>query len=500
MPQGIVGPGFNDEFGDTYGIVYGFTADGFTHRELRDYVDNVRKKLLELPDISKIDILGAQDERVYVEFSTEQLAGLGIDRAALIAALAAQNAVTPQGVVQTKDEKILVRVSGAFRSAQDILAVNFAVNGRTIRLGDIARVTLGPADPAQPMFGANGKEGIGLAIAMRKGGDVLALGRNVEHAMAEIKANLPVGIEPTLVADQPVTVEHAVDDFMEALWEAIAIVLGVSLLALGLRAGAVVALSIPLVLAAVFVTMMTFGIDLQRISLGALIIALGLLVDDAMITIESMVTRLERGDEKEQAATFAYSSTALPRLAGTLVTIAAFVPIGFARSAAGEYTFSIFAVVGIALIASWCVAALFTPMLGVWVLKKPKTAHAEEHGPIMRAFLRFLALAMRFRWVTIAATLALFGVAVYGMRFVPQQFFPASDRPELAGGPAAARERVHLRDKGRLRPTGQAFEGRSGRRSLEHLCRAGRGAVLSAPERAAAERLFRAGRGRHQGT
>ena len=431
MPQGIVGPGFNDEFGDTYGIVYGFTADGFTHRELRDYVDDVRKQLLELPDISKIDVLGAQDERVYVEFSTEQLAGLGIDRAALIAALNAQNAVTPQGVVQTKDEKILVRVSGAFRSEQDILAVNFAVNGRIIRLGDIARVTRGPADPAQPMFGVNGKEGIGLAIAMRKGGDVLALGRNVEHAMAEIKANLPVGIEPTLVADQPVTVEHAVDDFMEALWEAIAIVLGVSLLALGLRAGAVVALSIPLVLAAVFVTMMTFGIDLQRISLGALIIALGLLVDDAMITIESMVTRLERGDEKEQAATFAYSSTALPRLAGTLVTIAAFVPIGFARSAAGEYTFSIFAVVGIALIASWCVAALFTPMLGVWVLKKPKTAHAEEHGPIMRAFLRFLALAMRFRWVTIAATLALFGVAVYGMRFVPQQFFPASDRPEL---------------------------------------------------------------------
>ena len=226
LPQGIVGPGFNDEFGDTYGIVYGFTADGFTHRELRDYVEDVRKQLLELPDISKIDVLGAQDERVYVEFSTEQLAGLGIDRAALIAALEAQNAVTPQGVVQTGDEKILVRVSGAFRSEQDILAVNFVANGRMIRLGDIAHVTRGPADPAQPMFRVNGSDGIGLAIAMRKGGDVLALGRNVERAMAEIKANLPVGIEPTLVADQPVTVEHAVDDFMEALWEAIAIVLG----------------------------------------------------------------------------------------------------------------------------------------------------------------------------------------------------------------------------------------------------------------------------------
>ena len=431
LPQGIVGPGFNDEFGDTYGIVYGFTADGFTHRELRDAVDDIRKQLLELPDISKIDVLGAQDERVYVEFSTEQLAGLGIDRAALIAALNAQNAVTPQGVVQTADEKILVRVSGAFRSEQDILAVNFAANGRMVRLGDIARVTRGPADPAQPMFRVNGKEGIGLAIAMRKGGDVLALGRNVERAMTEIKANLPVGIEPTLVANQPVTVEHAVADFMEALWEAIAIVLGVSLLALGLRAGAVVALSIPLVLAVVFMTMSAFGIDLQRISLGALIIALGLLVDDAMITIELMVTRLERGDEKDEAARFAYSSTAYPRLAGTLVTIAAFVPIGFARSAAGEYTFSIFAVVGIALIASWCVAALFTPMLGVWVLKKPKTAHPEAPGPAMRAFRAFLALAMRARWVTIGATLALFAVALFGMGFVPQQFFPASDRPEL---------------------------------------------------------------------
>ncbi len=431
LPPGIVGPGFNDEFGDTYGIVYGFTADGFTHRELRDYVDDVRKQLLELPDISKIDVLGAQDERVYVEFSTEQLAGLGIDRTALIAALNAQNAVTPQGVVQTGDEKILVRVSGAFRSEQDILAVNFVTNGRMIRLGDIAHVTRGPADPVQPKFRVNGRDGVGLAIAMRKGGDILALGRNVARAMAEIKADLPVGIEPALAADQPVTVAHAVDDFMEALWEAIGIVLAVSLLALGLRAGAVVALAIPLVLAVVFMAMMMFGIDLQRISLGALIIALGLLVDDAMITIEAMVTQLERGGEKEQAASFAYSSTAYPRLAGTLVTIAGFVPIGFARSAAGEYTFSIFAVVAIALIASWCVAALFAPLLGVWILKKPKTPHPEHYGPIMRFFRAFLTLAMRARWVTIGATVALFALSVFGTRLVPQQFFPSSDRPEL---------------------------------------------------------------------
>jgi multidrug efflux pump subunit AcrB len=433
LPQGVIGPGFNSDFGDTYGIVYGFTANGFTDRELRDYVVDVRKKLLRLPDVSKIDILGAQDERVYVEFSAEQLAGLGVDRAELIAALQAQNAVTPAGTVQTANERILVRVSGAFRSEKDVLAVNFvAKNGRMIRLGDIAHVTRGPADPAQPMFRVNGHQGIGLAISMRTGGDVLALGRNVAQAMTEITtANLPVGIEPTLVADQPVTVDHAVDDFMQALWEAVAIVLGVSLVSLGLRAGTVVALAIPLVLAAVFVAMEFFGIDLQRISLGALIIALGLLVDDAMITVETMVTRLEHGDDKEHAASFAYTSTAFPMLTGTLVTIAGFVPIGFARSAAGEYTFSIFAVVAIALLASWIVAVVFAPLFGVWILKKPRAAHSGEPGPIMRAFRRFLALAMQARWVTILLTLGLFGAALYGTRLVPQQFFPSSDRPEL---------------------------------------------------------------------
>ena len=314
FPRGVVGPRFDDEFGDTYGIVYGFTASGFTDRELLDYVHDVRKQLLELPDISKIDILGAQDERVYVEFSHEKLAGLGIDRSKLIDALKSQNAVTPAGVVHTGDEKILVRVSGAFRSQQDVLGINFVADGRVIRLGDIAQVTRGPADPAQPMFRVNGEQGIGIAIAMRKGGDILALGHNVADAMARITWNLPIGIEPVLIANQTLTVEHAVDEFMEALWEAIAIVLGVSLLSLGVRAGAVVALSIPLVLAAVFTVMSLTGIDLQRISLGALIIALGLLVDDAMITVESMVTRLERGDDKESAASFAYTSTAFPML------------------------------------------------------------------------------------------------------------------------------------------------------------------------------------------
>ena len=431
LPQGVVGPGFNDEFGDTFGIVYGFTADGFTPRELKDYVDGVRSKLLQVQDVSKIEVLGAQDERIYVEFSPERLAGLGIDRTALITALQMQNAVAPAGVVQTADEKIVVRVSGAFRSEKDILAVNFTANGRIIPLSDIAHVTRGSVDPPQPMFRVNGKDAIGLAISMRDGGNVLALGRNIQHAMDEIIADLPVGIESTLIAEQPATVEHAVDEFMEALWEAIAIVLLVSFISLGARAGSVVALSIPLVLAMVFLTMSVLGIDLQRVSLGALIIALGLLVDDAMITVETMISRLEHGDTKERAATFAYTSTAFPMLTGTLVTVAGFVPIGFARSMAGEYTFSIFAVVAIALIASWFVAVIFSPLLGVWILKIPKTAHSQTPGKMMGVFRRILLSAMLTRRRTIVLTLAAFALSLAGMVFVPQQFFPSSDRPEL---------------------------------------------------------------------
>ncbi|HKT73028.1 MAG TPA: efflux RND transporter permease subunit [Steroidobacteraceae bacterium] len=432
FPSGIVGPSFNDEFGDTYGIVYAFTADGFSQRELRDYAERVRSTLLQTADVSKIDIFGAQDEKIYVEFSTHQLAGLKIDRQALIAALRAQNAVTPAGVVQTTTEKILVQVTGGFRNEQDLQRVNFVVNGRIVRLSDVATVRRGYADPPQPLFRFNGASAIGLGIAMRSGGDVLALGRHVEAAMARITENLPVGIEPHLVAEQPRVVEAAVDDFMEALWEAIAIVLGISFLTLGLRAGAVVACSIPLVLAAVFFVMGICGIDLQRVSLGALIIALGLLVDDAMITVEMMVTKLEEGLDRPHAATFAYTSTAFPMLTGTLVTVAGFVPIGFAKSAAGEYTFSIFAVVTIALLASWIVAVVFAPLIGVSLL--PATLphkSREEPGEIMLRFRSILERAMRARWRTIGGTLALLGLSFVAMRFVPQQFFPSSDRPEL---------------------------------------------------------------------
>lgn len=433
LPQGVVGPFFNDDFGDTYGIIYGFTADGFTHRELRDYVEDARSQLLHVPDVSKIEIIGAQDEKIYVEFSTKQLAGLGIDRQALLAALRAQNVVSPSGVLETGDERIALRVTGAFDSEQDLLNLNFVSNGRLIRLRDIAEVHRGFASPPQPMFRVNGKPAIGLGISMRDGGDVLALGTNVRKAMAEITDNLPIGIEPSIVADQAVVVNDAIGDFTTSLWQAIAIIAVVSFVSLGVRAGTVVALAIPLSLAMVFVVMQIKGIDLQRISLGALIIALSLLVDDAMTMVDSMTSRLANGESKEKAASETFRTLALPMLTGTLVTAAGFVPIGFAQSSAGEYTFSIFAVVAIALVVSWLGAVLFSPLVSAALLKAPKEPKKADAKPsfILSTFRAILVGAMRIRWITIGATVAAFVAALLVLPLVPRQFFPASDRPEL---------------------------------------------------------------------
>ncbi|WP_183188638.1 efflux RND transporter permease subunit [Ancylobacter tetraedralis] len=431
LPAGVVGPGFNDEFGDTFGLIYGFTADGFTHRELRDQVEAARSKLLQVPDVSQIQILGAQDERVYVEFSARQLAALGVDRLALVEALRSQNVVQPSGTVQTGDEKLALDVTGAFGSEQDIANINFAVNGRMLRLADIATVRRGFVDPPQPMFRVNGQPAIGLAIAMKEGGDILALGANIDRSMKAITAELPIGIEAHLVADQAVTVKGAISEFMESLWQAIAIILVVSFLALGVRPGLIVALSIPLTLAAVFAIMQIAGIDMQRISLGALIIALALMVDDAMTTTDATINRLALGERKEVAATYAFKAYAFAMLAGTLVTIAGFVPVGFAASSAGEYTFSLFAVVAIALLVSWVVAVLFAPLLGLAILKPPKPGASTEPGRIMKLYRSFLGAAITARWITIPATLAAFIGAFLLMPLIPSQFFPSSDRPEL---------------------------------------------------------------------
>jgi multidrug efflux pump subunit AcrB len=430
LPQGVVGPFFNDEFGDTFGIIYGFTADGFSQRQLRDYVEDARSRLLLVPDVTKIDLLGAQDEQIFIEFSVERLAGLGLNQAAILAGLQAQNVVRPAGLVRTGDEEFALRVTGAFESEEDILEKNFVADGRLLRLRDVATVRRGYADPPQSMFRVNGEPAIGLAIAMRDGGDVLGLGVNVAAAIKEITADLPVGITPVLVANQPQVVDEAINEFMVSLWQAIAIILVISFVALGGRAGLIVALSFPLTLAIVFPIMQIADIDLQRISLGALIIALSLLVDNAMTTIDVVTVRLAAGDDKVRAASYAYESVAMPMLTGTFITAAGFVPIGFAASSAGEYTFSIFAVVTIALLVSWLVAVLIMPLLAVWLMKAPDEPSSGP-GKGMSLFRGLLVGAMRVRWLTIGVTVGAFVLAMLSLSAVPRQFFPSSDRPEL---------------------------------------------------------------------
>ncbi len=431
LPMGTVGPFFNDDFGSTFGIIYAFTADGFNFRELRDHVEAARSRLLQVPDVSKIEVLGAQDEQIYLEFSTERLAGLRLNMGTILATLQAQNLVRPAGTIQGEQERVFLRVTGAFDSAADIESVNIVSGERIFRLGDIATVRRGFVDPPQPMFRVNGQPAIGLAIAMRDAGDILALGENVRKEMADITADLPVGIEPVLVADQAVTVDEAIGDFMTSLWQAIVIILVCSFVSLGVRPGAVVALAIPFTLAIVFAVMDVANIDLHRISLGALIIALTLLVDDAMTTVDAMIRRLGAGDTKDQAATFAYRTLAAPMLIGTLVTIASFVPIGFAQSSAGEYTFSIFSVVGISLIVSWLVAVIFAPLIGKAILKPPKVEAEPKPSKLLAVYSGFLQGAIRMKWLTIGLTLGAFVLSLFLLRFVPQQFFPASDRPEL---------------------------------------------------------------------
>jgi multidrug efflux pump subunit AcrB len=432
LPQGVLGPFFNDDFGDVFGIIYGFTADGFTDRELRDAVDGVRTELLRRVDgIAKVEFIGAQDEQVFIEFQPDRVAALGLDYGAIFAAIAAQNAVRPSGVINTGLENLALRVSGAFESETDILETSLVAGGRTIRLGDVASVRRGFVDPPQPLLHVNGQRAIAIGISMAPGGDILELGADVERAMVGITANLPIGIEPYLISDQPTVVDRAIGDFTTSLYQAIAIILGVSFLALGVRAGAVVATVIPITLTAVFLVMQTMGIDLHRVSLGALIIALALLVDDAMTMVDSTLRRLALGDTVAQASSYSYSSLAAPMLIGTLITIAGFVPIGFAESQAGEYTISLFQVVAIALISSWFVAVLFSPILCGVLLRPPKSAAPEQPGRFLRAYTGLLQLAIRAKWVTLAITAGLLALAVVGFQQVSRQFFPPSDRFEL---------------------------------------------------------------------
>ncbi|KFE46550.1 efflux RND transporter permease subunit [Pseudomonas syringae] len=431
FPQGMQGPFFNDEFGDVYGSIYAFTADGFSMRQLRDYVEQVRTEIREVPGLGKVEMIGQQDEVLYLNFSTRKLAALGLDQRQVVQSLQSQNAVTPAGVIEAGPERISVRTSGQFASEKDLAAVNLRLNDRFYRLSDIAEISRGYTDPPKPLFRYNGKPAIGLAIAMKKGGNIQDFGKALHQRMTDATADLPVGVGVHNVSDQAEVVEKAVGGFTSALFEAVVIVLIVSFVSLGVRAGLVVACSIPLVLAMVFVFMEYSGITMQRISLGALIIALGLLVDDAMITVEMMVTRLELGETKEQAATFAYTSTAFPMLTGTLVTVAGFVPIGLNASSAGEYTFTLFAVIAVAMLVSWVVAVLFAPVIGVHILSTNLKKKPEKEGRIARGFNSSMLWAMRHRWLTIIITVLLFVGAVFSMQFVQNQFFPSSDRPEI---------------------------------------------------------------------
>ena len=431
FPPGVQGPGFNDEFGDVFGNVYAFTADGLTHRQLRDYVEDVRTQILKVPDIGKTLIMGTQGETISLDFSTRKLAGFGIDINALVKALQQQNAVAASGVVQAGPERVSLRVSGQFTSEESLKDVNLRFNDRFFRLTDVAEIHRGYEDPPAAMFRVDGKPAIGLAIAMQPGANLLRFGEALKERMRIVESKLPIGVGIHLVSDQPKIVEEAVGGFTKALAEAVVIVLAVSFVSLGVRAGLVVSVSIPLVLAITFVIMEIMGVTLQRISLGALIIALGLLVDDAMITVEMMVARLELGDSLKRAATFAYTSTAFPMLFGTLVTIAGFLPIGFNGSSAGEYTYSLFVVLAAALSVSWVVAVLFAPLLGVSMLPKTMKHHEERRGLLTRAFLVVLRGAMRLRWITVAFCVGLLVAAGYGMTRVQQQFFPSSDRTEI---------------------------------------------------------------------
>lgn len=431
LPSGVQGPFFNDEFGETYGLIYGFTTEGFSDRELRDYLEGVRAELLRIPNIGKVQLLGEQEEQIVVEFSPGRLAAFGLDENIVLRALSAQNTVSPAGAMHLSDDKIALRVSGGFASEESLRNVTLRANDRFLPLTELASVRRIPADPPAPQFRVNGEKALGLAISMAPEGNLLQFGQAVQERMDEVKAALPFGIKMLQVADQSAVVEQAIGGFLKVLAEAIVIVLAVSFLFLGARAGLVVSISIPFVLALTFIGMELSGIGLQRISLGALIIALGLLVDDAMITVETMVGKLEEGLGLKAAASFAYESTAFPMLTGTLIMIAGFIPVGFAASSAGEYCYSMFMVVLISLSASWVVAVMFSPLIGTLIL--PKSISPCGHGTshFMRVYELILTWVLEHRAITLTAAGAAFIASLGASTYLEQQFFPSSDRPEL---------------------------------------------------------------------
>jgi multidrug efflux pump len=454
LPQGVIGPFFNDEFGDVYGSIYALSADGFSEEELRQFADRTRSDLLRVPGVAKVELFGVQPEKVFIEIPQFKLAQLGLDITQLIGQLNAQNGVEGAGVYAGEQANIQMRVNGAFQTVEQIRQmplrlINPATNqARTFRLGDIATIRRGYEDPPTTKVRHQGKSVIALGISMAKGGDIIALGKNLSAAAERIKSELPIGIEMDQIQNQPKAVATSVGEFVHTLIEAVVVVLAVSFVSLGLHTkplrldiwpGLVVAITIPLVLAVTFLIMGMWGVGLHKISLGALIIALGLLVDDAIIAVEMMVHKLEEGYDKLHAATAAYDITAMPMLTGTLITAAGFLPIGMADSAVGEYTFAIFAVTAAALLISWVVSVYFVPYLGQWLLRTRPKVQAGQGGasvdlydtPFYSRFKALVNWCVRFRWITIAITLLALFLGFVGMGKVQQQFFPDSSRPEI---------------------------------------------------------------------
>ncbi|MCS4278440.1 efflux RND transporter permease subunit [Stenotrophomonas rhizophila] len=469
LPREIVGPFFNDEFGDTFGNIYALTGQGFDYAVMRDYADRIQLELQRVPDVGKIELEGLQDEKVWIELSNTKLATLGVSLQQVQQALADQNAIAATSFFETPTDRVQLRVTGQFKSVEDIRSFPIQAGDRTVHLGDIAEIKRGFADPASPKMRFMGEDAIGIAVAMKDGGDILKLGSTLDAEFERLQKTLPAGMQLRKVSDQPHAVEESVGEFVQVLTEAVVIVLLVSFFSLGLRTGLVVGVTIPLVLAMTFFVMHYFGIGLHKISLGALVLALGLLVDDAIIAVEMMATKMEQGYDRLRAASFAWESTAFPMLTGTLITAAGFLPIATAASSTGEYTRSLFQVVTIALVVSWIAAVLFIPYLGDkmlpdlfnpqspkpdslagrwharrlrWADRHPAFArwiapkvHAHDHDPYQRPFYvrfrRFLDVCLRHRWWVIAATAALFVFSLLIFRFVPQQFFPDSTRPEL---------------------------------------------------------------------
>ena len=483
LPQGVQGPFFNDDFGDVYGVIYALSGEGYSPAEVKFQADRVRQTLLRVHDVAKVELFGVQDEKVFIDISQKKLAQMSLDMGAVLAQLGQQNAVESAGSLQSPQDVVQVRVGGQFQNLDDLRAMPIrGASGAQLRLSDIAQVSRGYVDPPSVKVRHEGQEVIGLGISMAKGGDIIALGHALQASVKEIEAGLPAGLTLTQIQDQPSAVSKSVNEFIKVLIEAVVIVLAVSFLALGLhkrpghnplwkrwtldiRPGLVVGITIPLVLAVTFLAMNYFGIGLHKISLGSLIIALGLLVDDAIIAVEMMVRKMEEGYDKFRAATFAYELTAMPMLTGTLITAAGFLPIGIAKSVTGEYTFAIFAVTVIALIVSWVASVYFVPYLGAWLLKPPAHAVAGAHHdsaemfdtPFYRHFRQWVTWCVTHRWKTIGITIALFALGIVGMGKVQQQFFPDSSRPEILvdlwlpeGAPFVASEEVAKRVEKRL--------------------------------------------------